>query len=257
MIPYINKKYQIFIIIIALISFLSDFSNRSNLINITIAFLIVASFFWRKRKWILSLIKSARVIFLFLPIFFLILGVVGIFNIFLIGNLVSEYSLDLGNGNKQDLLVDSRTSIYTDVFSQLEKDESLIFGLGAAGKTKTSLTDVSYADFDLIYKEGRRGTESGMLNYIQWGGLIGGLVYFLLFVKGSYLAIYKSKNWFCVMLGLWVAFKGLFSFIEDANYFGVSSIFIFSSIGICFSKKIRYLDDAEVKLMFKKTLKWF
>ncbi|PXY45702.1 hypothetical protein DMB68_00465 [Flavobacterium hydrophilum] len=170
--------------------------------------------------------------------------------------MMQTYSIETSNGNKQDLLIDSRTSIYSDVFSELKKQEAFVFGLGASGKTKTSLTEVSYADFDKIYKEGRRRTESGMLNYIQWGGMIGGLVYFLLFVKASFLGIYRSRNWFCVMLGIWVAFKGLFSFIEDATYFSVSSIFIFFAIGICMSKKIRQLDDLEIKVFFKKTLKF-
>ncbi|WP_124019378.1 hypothetical protein [Flavobacterium hydrophilum] len=256
LIPFVNKMNRIFIIFLTLISFFSDFSNRSNLINICIASVITLSFFWKKRMWVLSLIKGARIFLLSSPIVFLILGLSGVFNVFLIGDMMQTYSIETSNGNKQDLLIDSRTSIYSDVFSELKKQEAFVFGLGASGKTKTSLTEVSYADFDKIYKEGRRRTESGMLNYIQWGGMIGGLVYFLLFVKASFLGIYRSRNWFCVMLGIWVAFKGLFSFIEDATYFSVSSIFIFFAIGICMSKKIRQLDDLEIKVFFKKTLKF-
>jgi hypothetical protein len=257
MIPYVNKKVSICIISLVIISFTSDFTNRSNLINILIAFMIISTFVYRKWKWMLNLVKSFRVILLLAPVTFLIMGLSGVFNIFLIGDSMSNYSIASDSGNKQDLLIDSRTSIYVDVFSQLKEDDAFVFGLGASGKTKTSLTDIQYSDFDVIYKEGRRGTESGMLNYIQWGGLLGGLIYFLLFVNASYLGIYKSNNWFCVMLGLWVAFKGLFSFIEDPNIFAVNSIFVFLSIGICFSKKLRCLDDAELKSMFNKTLKWF
>jgi len=256
MIPFINKKNRIFIIFLTLMSFFSDFSNRSNLLNICVAFIITLTFLWRNKSWILNLIKGMRFFLLAFPIVFLILGLSGVFNIFLLGDMMDTYSIEYGGGNKQDLLVDSRTSIYVDVFSQLKKEDSFIFGLGASGKTKTSLSDVSYADFDKVYKEGRRRTESGMLNYIQWGGMIGGLVYFLLFVKASYLGIYKSQNWFCIMLGVWVAFKGLFSFIEDATYFSVSSIFIFFAIGICMSKSIRVLTDSEIKIFFNKSLKF-
>jgi hypothetical protein len=254
LIPYMGKKFGILIFILALISFISDFSNRSNLINILIASIIMVSFLWKKKIWMLKLVKYIRTILLTLPVLFIILGVTGIFNIFLIGNLLGEFMIDFGKDQSQDLLVDSRTSIYTDVFSQLTNDNAIVFGLGASGKTKTSLTDISYADFDLIYKEGRRNTESGMLNYIQWGGLVGGLVYFLLFVKASYYGIYKSKNWFCIMLGLWIAFRGFYSFIEDFMLFSINSLFILVSVGICLSKKFRLMNDLELKFMFRRML---
>ena len=129
------------------------------------------------------------------------------------------------------------------------KDDAVLFGLGSSGKTETSLIDVTSADFSEIYKEGRRSTESGMLNYIQWGGIVGGMVYFLLFVKASYYGIFKSRNWFCIMLGLWVAYKGLFSFIEDRISFSISSLFIFISLGICLNKNIRLMSDEKIKLI--------
>lgn len=256
LIPFTNKKIIIIIIVLALMSFFSDFSNRSNLLNISVACIITLTFLLRKRVWMLKIIKCSRFFLLLFPIIFLILGLSGIFNIFLVGELMESYTIETGGGNKQDLLIDSRTSIYSDVFSELERQKAYIIGLGGSGKTKTSLSDISYADFDKIYKEGRRRTESGMLNYIQWGGLIGGLVYFLLFVKASYLGIYRSRNWFCIMVGLWVAFKGLFSFIEDATYFSISSIFIFFAIGICMNKRIRLLTDLQIKEFFREAFKF-
>nr|WP_294930719.1 hypothetical protein [uncultured Flavobacterium sp.] len=253
-IPYLDKKNGILIITVAAIFFFSVFTNRANMLNIIIAFVIVSTFIWRKKKWIFATIQTFRFVLLALPPVFLVLGLSGIFNVFLIGESLSWVVVD-EKKESQDLLIDSRTAIYNDVFGELERQDSFLFGLGASGKTKTSLTDISYADFDVIYKEGRRGTESGMLNYIQWGGIIGGLLYFLLFIKASYLGVYKSKNWFCIMIGLWVAFKGMFSFIEDRNFFSISTIFIFLAISLCMSKKIRSLKDNEIKLIFNKHLK--
>lgn len=254
LIPYLDKKNSIFIISIATIFFFSVFTNRANMLNIITAFVIMSTFIWRKKKWIFGTIKTLRLILLALPPIFLILGLSGIFNVFLIGESLSWVVVD-EKKESQDLLIDSRTAIYNDVFGELKTDNSFLFGLGASGKTKTSLTDISYADFDIIYKEGRRGTESGMLNYIQWGGIVGGLLYFLLFIKASYLGLYKSKNWLCIMIGLWVAFKGMFSFIEDRNFFSISTIFIFLAISVCMSKKFRSLSDNEIKLIFNKHLK--
>lgn len=254
LIPYLDKKNSIFIISIAIFSFFSVLTNRANMLNIITAFIILLTFVWRKKKWLFQTITSIRLILLSLPPIFLILGLSGIFNVFLIGESLSWVVVD-DKKESQDLLIDSRTAIYGDVFGQLKTDNSFFLGLGASGKTKTVLADISYADFDVIYKEGRRGTESGMLNYIQWGGIIGGLLYFLLFIKASYLGLYESKNWFCIMVGLWVAFKGTFSFIEDRHSFSVGSIFIFLAISICMSKKFRSLTDYEIKLTFNKYLK--
>jgi O-antigen ligase len=185
------------------------------------------------------------------PPIFLFLGLLGIFNVFQIGDYFEKYEISSNDGKVQDVLIDSRSQIYSDVFSQLNSDNALVFGLGASGKTKTHLTDIVYTDFDKVYKEGRRGTESGILNYIQFGGLLGGFFYFFLFLKGSYLAFYKSKNRFMVLFGTWVAFKAMNSFIEDSNIFSVSSVFLFLCIGLCYNEYLRNLSDEEVRALFR------
>ena len=253
-IPYMDKKFGILIFTIALISFFDDITIRSNLLNILVAFMIISTFLWRSRPRLLKVAKYLRVLILIFPVFFLLLGITRVYNIFSIGELFNEFVIQDSKGRTQDVLIDSRTGIYLDVFSQLRNDNAIIFGLGASGKTKTHLTDVINADFDKVYKEGRRGTESGMLNYIQWGGIVGGFLYFLLFVKASYYGIYKSRNWLCIMLGLWVAYKGLFSFIEDPLSFTIGSIFILVPIGICLSKEFRLMSDIELKFMFRHKL---
>lgn len=246
--PYVNKKLRIFIFSVAMFSFLSDLENRSNLLNILIASIILLISFYKKAYVVIKGFKYTRSIMLFFPVFFLGLGLSGTFNIFLVGDYFDNYYNQENKGTSKDVLVDSRTDIYKDVFFQLKNDEAFLFGLGASGKTKTFLTD--YGDYDIIYKEGRRDTESGMLNYFQWGGLVGGLVYFLLFVKASYYGIYKSRNWLCKMIGLWVVYKGVFSFIEDPIFFGIGPIFVFFPISVCFNKEFRLLNDFELKVIF-------
>jgi hypothetical protein len=54
-----------------------------------------------------------------------------------------------------------------------------------------------------------------------------------------------------ISIGLWVAFKGLFSFIEEPVLFSVSGVFIFVPIGICFNKELRKKSDNEIKELFK------
>ncbi len=56
------------------------------------------------------------------------------------------------------------------------------------------------------------------------------------------------------MIGMWVSFKGFYSFIEDTTVFSVSTIFIFISIGLCFNNELRSLQDDEIKALFRKKL---
>lgn len=249
--PYLIKKYRPIIYILVLISFFYDFSNRSNLLNILISFLLLFTFIINNKKIVLLVLKFFCILFLVSPLVFFALGITGLFNVFTIGKLLPEYSLAVKKKNvTQELFVDSRTSIYLDVFKQLKHDDMIFVGLGGSGKTKTSLIDAKDADYDKVYKEGRRGTESGMLNIIQAGGLIGGLIYYLLFFASAYYGVFKSKNWFCILLGVWLSYKCLFSFIEDPLSFSISSLFLFFTIGVCLNKNFRQLSDAELKELF-------
>lgn len=250
MIPYTNRKLRILIIIISLISFFKDITVRANMINIIVAYTIIFSFRFRKSNWILNIIKNVRVILIVSPIVLLILGLTSVFNIFQIGEYLGSQIMLSSEDKSQDVLVDSRTSIYNDVIGQLVKDKSIIFGLGASGKTETSLTDATWGDFDIVYKEGRRSTESSMLNYAQYGGILGSILYFLLFIVASYYGINKSNNWFSIMLGIWVMYKGFFAFIEDPLDLSVSSVFILIPIGISLNRGFRQLNDKEIKYLF-------
>jgi len=249
--PYLNKKYKPMIYFLVGISFFYDFSNRANMLNIMFTILLIFTYYFDNKRSLLLILKTLTVTLLVSPIVFFILGVTGIFNVFTIGKLLPEYSLRVKKNNTtQDLFVDSRTSIYIDVFTQLVQDDRLLIGLGGVGKTKTSLAEIKESNFDKIYKEGRRGTESGMLSLIQTGGLFGGLVYYLLFIIGAFYAVFKSKNWLSILFGVWVSYKCFFSFIEDPLTFNISSLFLFFTIGICLNRNFRNMTDNEIKELF-------
>lgn len=249
--PFLHWKYQIVICAIAFFSFVYNIENRSNMLNISVALSISLTYYFRRFFMVDQVMKALRLVLLVAPLIFLALGITGVFNVFQISRYTGDYIVSSDNGNEQDLVVDSRTSIYMDVFKQLQRDNAKLFGLGGSGKTETSLVDVSYADFDEEYKEGRRGTESGMLNFIQYGGIVGGLIYFLLFFQASYQAMYKTNNWFFMMLGLWVAYKGMYSFVEDRLGWGLAPFFLFLSIGLCFNTELKQKSNEEIKEFFR------
>ena len=254
-IPYVKRKVVIFIIFLAISGLIYDLTRRSYSVNLGISALILIISFIKNPFLLKNIGRFVFIFFSIAPLIFLYLGLSGTFNIFKIGELYEGVTIE-SNNNTRNALVDSRTSIYQDVFGELSKNKSFLLGLGGNGKTETSLIELQYSDYDIIYKEGRRSTESGMLNYIQWGGVITAFFYWLLLVFGSYKAIFLSNNKFIFMCGLFLSFKIFYSFIEDAVQINISSFYLMLLIGMCYNLSLRGANSTDLKyymnLIFKK-----
>lgn len=244
-IPFVRIKYKIAIIIAVLITVSYNFDFRSILINNVIPFIIIIFWSFLRNRLIRKITISTLII---IPIVFLMLGITGKFNIFQFGNSMNFYLFEKTRG----LTIDSRTSIYEDVFHELDRKNAYIWGLGGNGKTQTSLSNNETKYGKLLAKYGRRGTESGMLNFIQYGGIIGFFVYGTLLITAAYKAGFESKNTFMEMLGVFIAFKFLYSFIEDEIMPNANTFYIFLWIGMCYNKVFRNLTDTEIKRYLNK-----
>ena len=238
--PFVSKKWRRRLLFAALLIALLDIDRRS----------ILANTFFCMGLGLFATVALKRMVktgmylaLILLPILFFALGVSGVFNVF--QYMESSYSYQTER-SERDMFVDSRTNIYDDVFSELQDQNAILWGLGGNGKTHTSLTELKNANYGDIYKHGRSGTESGMLNYIQYGGLIGFIIYGLLLSIGSYRAVFKSNNRLMALIGLYVAFKFLFSFVEDRVGFQPHTFYLFLTIGMCYNVKLREMDDDEM-----------
>ncbi|MDD4969961.1 MAG: hypothetical protein PHT07_11085 [Paludibacter sp.] len=245
-VPFVKRKWKLIILTLAIIAPLYDITRRSSLINISVCLAILLLYYILPNIIYRKIAKILFFILVLSPIVFLILGLGGIYNIFNLGDSFHEITLTT-NLNERNLLVDSRTSIYKDVFSELSEKNAYVFGLGGVGKTKTSLTDNINSEYSRIYKEGRRGTESGMLNYFQLSGFVGALIYWVLLTFASYKAIFKSKNSFFIMFGLFMAFKVLYSFVEDQLQCNIATFYLMFYIGLCYNLRLRNLLNLQMK----------
>lgn len=108
-------------------------SARSNLIRLTVAVALCLSFWWISRhQHIISTIHKALTV---LPFFLLFLGLSGTFNVFDMDSYVSsKVEIKNSEGKKENLLADTRTGLYKECLSSMEKKGSLIFGEGGCGK---------------------------------------------------------------------------------------------------------------------------
>jgi len=219
------------------------------MINIFVAFLISLSYHTGRIVYA-PVLRFAKNILLVLPVVFLLLGAFQIINIFAYIQDSRNVSISNSSGKVQEVFVDSRTSIYSDVLLELSKQNAFLFGLGGVGRTETSLADITYNNFSEIYKEGRIATESGMLNFLQWGGIFSVLAYTFLFYRASSLALNYSRNWFCKALAVWIAYKFMFSFIDDVLIYNNNTLALMLSFGMCFNRKLRSKTDRDLTDMF-------
>lgn len=256
--PLFNRKWTLIVVIIVLFVIFVDFTARSNVLKFVIPTLLACLYYINSfiRE---KLVRILRLFFLCAPIFFFILGFTGMFNLFKIGDFIkNEFVVKKQMGNvvvNESLIVDTRTALYTEVIESAIKNKYVMFGrTPAKGNDSDLFGDFSY--FQLKLKNYQRfSNEVSILNHFTWTGLFGVILYFLIFVKSSYLGIYKSNNAYMKVVGLYIAFRWFMAWIEDFSRFDLSNIFLWIFIGMCFSSSFRAMSDIEFKLWVRGIFK--
>lgn len=252
MYPYIKRKYYILILAAALFIITFDLNRRSIMLGYLIPTMILLGYLFLQ-KYIFQ--KIFYYLGVLLPLICLLLFYTKTFNIFqYLEESNKEVVLQKDGG--RPVFTDSRTGIYEDVTRDVLKAKEWwkpYIGLGGNGKTKVEANGASSFGF-----EGLRSTqESGMLNFIQHGGLLGLIAYGLLITVSAYLSMFKSRNDFMRMLGLFLVFKFAYSFIEDELDFSGHVIAQFLWIGMGYNKSFRNMTDNKMKLYIRRGLNIF
>jgi hypothetical protein len=223
---------------------------RTNLIKIGFSTFFLLCFYF-KTTFKAIFLKIFLISFFILPAVVLVLGLLGKYNFFaeLAGNSKSELKTTK-NGIDTDLLADSRTFLYQEVFLSLSNSGHFAFGEGAAGKYKSKF-------FGSNSKGERYGSEVGILNILLYDGIVGVIVYFLLLFTASYIAISRSNNYLSKMLGLYIASRFLLAFIEEFTQYDINFYFFWIAVGLVSSNQFRAMSDQQLKkyFLFDRTTK--
>lgn len=244
---YVKRRTFIMVLMLSfgVVSFSLD--HRSIMLNFIVAYAILLFFSVLRRYRKLIFAASS-----FTPTFMLILFIVGKFNVF----SYFEEKFDgirLSETSERELMVDSRTGIYKDVIAGtiLSGDVYHAFvGLGANGRVLSENNGVSSEGVEGYRNE----CESGMLNQLQTGGVVGVVMYSLLILGAAFYAIFRSNNVFVEMVGFFLLFKYVYSFIEDQVMFNAHTYFTFLLIGIGYNKEIRRMNDVEMSHMLRDSV---
>ncbi|MDK2977672.1 MAG: hypothetical protein PWP52_386 [Bacteroidales bacterium] len=243
-------KWKVSIAAIAIITIIIGLAVRSNVIRFSVAILLSNIYYFR-RFISLHFIKALMYVLFAAPIIFLFLGVFSNFNVFDFQNYISgDYSVktdknEKGGVSEQSLLSDSRTFIYRDALQTASYYNSWLIGRSPARGTISS----AFAETDLNKRGERLANEVGISNIFTWTGIVGVILYFFVFFRASYTAIYKSgNNIFAKILGLYIAFHWVYSWVENFTNFTMNYFMIWVMIGLCFSTQFRQMTNQQVKV---------
>ena len=205
--------------------------------------------FYTTRHFSLSanLLKIAQKVLMFIPFLFFVLAVSGAFEIFKMDQYIE--------GNY--LKADTRTFLYVEVIQSAQKYDYWLIGRTPARGNETF--HFATESEEITGRPERIRNEVGVLNVFTWTGIVGVVLFFLLFYQASFLAVYRSNNIFIKLVGLFVAFRWVYSWVEDYQGFDMNNFVIWLMIGMCFSSAFRKMNNSEVKLwawgIFDKNVK--
>lgn len=248
--PLLPKRWKMITLILSILVVFGAPSARSNVIKFSISLLFSMLLYFKE---IISrrLFEFGRWLLLTIPVILFILAVSGRFNIFKMDEyLQGDYTttvVENGKAQEEDLTADTRTLIYEEVLSSAVKYDYVWFGRTPARGNESQLFGLVLADELHTGKMERFANEVSILNIFTWTGITGVILYFLIFYQASYLAINKSNSKSMQIVGLYVAFRWLYAWVEDFSEFNLSYFFLWAMIGMCFSKSFRVMNDLEVK----------
>ena len=254
----LNKKYIILTIIAYLITIFLGYDSRSDMLKFSVCLILGLSmlfpYIWKMRKFIWRI----TITLIITPIIFFILGITGIFNIFNIEEelgIEGKYEIKNSTGNEYSALSDTRTFLYVEELQSAINNNYIILGHSIA-RGYDSMSFGNSIDSAMGIKRGeRQSCETSILNIFNYFGIVGVVIYFIIFFRASFIAIFCSRNIFIPVIGVYVAFRWLFAWIEDFSYFDLNYMFLWIFIGMCYSPIFRNMSNQEIKEWLNKIIR--
>ncbi|MDA9367791.1 hypothetical protein N9R36_00990, partial [bacterium] len=239
LLPFVKFWQKTVIILINVFTVVIAWEMRANTLNVLMP-CVIAFVAYNKSTSLVFVIGKLRGSILASLIVMIVLGVTGVFNSY-------TYFLarfNTGNEILAELLADSRSGIYLDVFNALIRSDRVFFGLGIGAKVETHLSLISHSGYSQIYSAGRIAAEAGILNYLQWCGVLGALIVVVLYLKISF-GLWTPKSGFARYLSLWIIFKLFMLFFEERIQFNLVTIFpwVVLSVATLYRSKKDLLDE--------------
>lgn len=255
------QKWRYLTILAFIVTFTLGWASRSCTIRFSAAFIIGVLFIWKNsRNVLLENIKKIYVVLSLIPFVFFILAITNVFNIL---NIDEEFGLsqkyEIFQSDKEangSALYDTRTLLYTEVLNSALQNNYIIQGHSLArGYDSIIFGDAVNEAMGNQLRGERPACETCILNVFTYMGVIGVILYMLVFYKSTFLAIYKSNNDYIKVIALYVLFRWIYSWIEELAFFNITYLMLWIMVAMCFSPYFRMMTNDEFKEWFKSIFK--
>lgn len=248
--PSLKKNWQFVFLVLIGLMILIDFDSRSQVIKALMTLGISCLFLFSKFLGD-KILKQIHFFFYALPIGLLFLGITGQFNPFeALTSYQGNYKqTKIKNGRlvDVDLAADTRTFIYVEVVKSAIKNQYILFGRTPARGNDSKSFGTHNAKELGTGKYERHANEVCFPNVFTWLGLIGMVLYALIYIKSSFLAVYRSNNFYMKIIGVFIAFRFAYGWVEDTTGFNIMNISLWMMIAMGFSHDFRNMNNEEFK----------
>jgi hypothetical protein len=245
--PVLTFRWKIILVAISIFVILAELNARSNVIKYSIPILFSLIYYFRLLipATLFEIVRKALFI---IPILLFSLAVTDVFNVFKMDQYVEgDYSATESRATEVaenvSLKADTRTFLYVEVLDTFNKHNDWFMGRSPARGYESPW----FGADDPAGRWERYGCEVSILNVFTWTGIIGVILYLMVFYRATYLAVNYSNNTFSKIVGLFVAFRWLYAWVEDFNNFNVGYFCLWFMIGLCYSKSFRAMTNKEVE----------
>lgn len=153
---------------------------------------------------------------------------------------------------------DSRTFLFNELFTELNKTHDFWVGRGSLGTYYSQFFEGTRRYWELRGRIGWAGDvperitiEVGYLQMILKGGILLLVLNITIFIYATYLAIFKSNNKFIKRLGYYTLIITTLSIISLRPAFTPTFLIFWMAIGTVLSKKFRNMSDEEINKLIK------
>lgn len=249
-IPFAPKRWKVVVGGFTLLLLVAMLGARSQSLKAVVSILMCLAFYF-SRYISTKIIKIVHLGLYIVPIVLLFLGISGKFNVLEDlsdndGKYVESRVVD-GKMEEEDLSADTRTFIYVEVLNSALDNNYVWAGRTPARGNDSMAFGAQMAEQLQVGRYERNKNELCHLNIFTWLGLVGMILYGLFYVRSSFLAVYKSKNNYIKLIGLFVAFHWAFGWLEDTNDFDILNISLWITIAMGLSETFRNMSDAEFR----------
>ncbi len=255
--PYLpTKKLKIIFLFLLIVMLVIALGSRSQVIKAAVALGISLLCLYRRHVSD-GMLRFAHWACYVGAIVLVLLGITGVFNVFADvstsneGKYMEKRANMEGEIGEEDLSADTRTFIYMEVLESAVYHDYVICGRSLA-RGNDSRTFGSFSAEELkTGKYERYQNELCHLNIFTWLGLIGMVLYSLIYMRSSYLALYRSRSYFLKLIALFIAFHWAYGWVEDTTKFDIHNITLWCAIGMGLSAQFREMTDQEFLDWFK------